>query len=786
MHFNVKMYIFAIMLQKLFAFFLLFISVQVYAQDCNVQIKGNILDEHDKSALDYATVYILELEIGTCADSNGYFELNNLCAGRYTFIFEHLGCTPDTIILSIKKSIAKNFYLEHHAEELAEIITTASKIDKENTQTTTVIDNNTLTKLEGKDLGSILSTISGVNQLKTGTTISKPVIHGLYGDRISIVSNGVKLETQDWGSEHAPEIDPFASSTIKVIKGVGSLEYGTDAMGGMVLMEPPVLKKTKHINASVSLVGQTNGQSVTTSAKIEQGFKKQVAYFLQGTYKRSGDQQAPHYNLTNTGLQEGNFSIGFGVLKKGWDINAYYSLFNQQLGILKSSHIGNLTDLQNAIANDTPLIVKDFTYNIENPKQKIAHHLAKINIVKFFKSQNHINVIYSFQLNNRKEFDIRRGGRSDIPALDMNLFSNNLLASYTRTKQFAKTNSSLEGKSGFNFLVKHNANNPETGIRPLIPDYYQYSFGVFDMEKFFIKNFIVEFGGRYDFTRFLGYKFDRNNVLQKPVYNFHTYAFNAGGSWKNNSNTIQLQTNVSYSSRFPNASELFSEGLHHGIASLEFGNEKLKPEHGVKWINTITTNYKNFISAEATIYISKINDFIYLAPLPDPVLTIRGAFPAFQYYQTNARLLGFDVTVNSEPTSFLSLSFRSSIVRGKNTSENDNLIYMPSDRISAAFDVHHDFKKIQNVHFGMNVQHVFKQKRTPALIADYKAIPNAYTTLSTDAGFDYAITSKHKLSFSITGENITNAVYRDYLNRFRYYSDELGWNLIFRLKYTFS
>lgn len=773
------------MLHKIYSFLFLLISYCSFAEDCNLKLSGNILDKHDKSALDYATVYIKELEIGVTADSAAYYQFDKLCPGKYTFIIEHISCPSDTIVFTLSNSITKNFYLEHHPEELGEVVTTASKIEKENTQTISVIDNKTLSKLEGKDLGSILSTVSGVNQLKTGTTISKPIIHGLYGDRISIVSNGVKLETQDWGSEHAPEIDPFASNTIKVIKGVGSLEYGTDAMGGMVLMEPPVLKKVKHINASLSLVGQTNGHGITTSAKIEQGFKKQVAYFIQGTYKRLGDQQTPHYNLSNTGLQEGNLSAGVGLLKKGWDVNAYYSLFHQELGILKSSHIGNLTDLQNAIASDTPLIVKPFTYNMENPKQKISHHLAKLNIVKFFANQNHVDITYSFQLNNRKEFDIRRGGRSSIPALDMNLFSNNLLASYFRTTQFTKTNSRLEGKSGFNFLAKHNTNNPETGIRPLIPDYYQYSFGIFDMEKYYFKNYIIEFGGRYDFTRFYGYKFDRNNTLLKPVYNFHTYAANVGASWKNNSSTIQLQTNLSYSSRFPNASELFSDGLHHGIAALEFGNADLKPESGVKWVNTISTHYKKYIDAEVTFYVSKIHNFIYLAPLPEPVLTIRGAFPAFQYYQTNARLLGLDVSLNAQPLSFLLLSLRSSIVRGRNTTTKDNLIYMPSDRVSASFDVHHDFKKLENVHVGMTVQHVFKQTKIPALIPDYKSAPNAYTTLNADAGFDLAISDKHKLSFSVTGENITNAVYRDYLNRFRYYSDELGWNLTFRLKYSF-
>ncbi|MDB5227213.1 MAG: TonB-dependent outer rane receptor protein [Bacteroidota bacterium] len=779
--------IFAIMLHKLILTFLILLSIShLFADTCDLKISGRILDQHDNSALDYATVYIMELQQGTSADSNGSYELKNICAGTYSFIIEHLACAPDTVVFALNKSITKNFYLEHHTHELAEIITLGTRLDKENTQTTAVIDNKTLTKMEGKDLGNILSTISGVNQLKTGTTISKPIIHGLYGDRISIVNNGVKLETQDWGSEHAPEIDPFASNTIKVVKGAGSLEYGTDAMGGMVLMEPPILQKTKHIKANVSFIGQTNGHGITTSANFEQGFKKQFAYFIQGTYKRLGDGQAPHYNLTNTGLQEGNLSAGIGFLKNGWDVNAYYALFNQELGILKSSHIGNLTDLQNAIARDTPLVVKPFTYSIENPKQKIIHHLAKINVIKFFHNQSHIDLTYSFQFNDRREYDIRRGGRSNIPALDMHLISNNLLGTYTRLKRFGKNNASLEGKSGFDFLAKHNANNPQTGIRPLIPDYYQYGVGIFDMEKLSVKNFIVEAGGRYDYTRFLGYKFDRNNNLLKPKYNFHTYAFSLGTSWKNNTDIFQWQTNFSVSSRFPNASELFSDGLHHGIAALEFGNANLKPEKGFKWVNTFTTNYKKYFQSEITFYISRINDFIYLAPLPTPALTIRGAFPAFQYYQANARLLGLDVTVSSDPFSFLFLSLRASLVRGKNISAKDNLIYMPSDRITASFDVHHDFKKIKNLHAGLNVQHVFKQTKVPALITDFKAAPNAYTVLNSDAGFDLIMNIKHKLSFSISGENIANTTYRDYLDRFRYYADEAGWNLIFRLKYSFN
>lgn len=756
------------------------------AQECTIKLSGYIIDEHDKTALDFANIYILETKATTIADEKGYYEFSNLCPGKYSIIIEHIGCETDTVQIVLSKNTARNFYLEHHTEELGEIITTATKEHNENTQTTSYINDKVLKKLEGKNLAAILSGVAGVNQLKTGTTISKPIIHGLYGDRIAVITNGVKLETQDWGIEHSPEIDPFAANSIQIIKGVGSVEYGTDALGGMVIIEPPVLQKKEHLKVNLSLIGQTNGRGITTSARIQQGFKNQLAYFLQGTYKRLGDQQAARYNLSNTGLQEGNLTAGFGLLKKGWDVNAYYSMFNQQIGILKSVQVGNITDLQTAIERDTPLIVEPFTYKISNPRQKVTHHVAKLNVIRFFENDNHIDLTYSVQLNNRKEFDLRRGGRSEIPVLNMKLLSNTILAGYHRYNYFEKRGIKLEGKSGINFIAKQNSNDAETGIRPLIPNYYQYSLGVFDIEKLFVRDFIFETGIRYEYTRFQALKFDRNNNLIKPKFNFHTYAINSGISWADKHEYIQLQTNLSVSSRFPNESELFSEGLHQGIAVLEFGNLNLKPETGIKWVNTIIGKYRQYFRAELSVYISKIYNYIYLSTLPEPVLTIRGAYPAFDYQQTNARLIGLDATITSDPVTWLTLSFRSSIVRGKNINTKDNIIYMPSDRINAGFEVHHDFKRVKNVHLGLEVQQTFKQVRTPKLITDFKAAPEAYTLINAETGFDLPITPKHQISFSIAGENITNRSYRDYLNRFRYFSDELGWNLIFRLKYSFT
>ncbi len=772
------------MLQKILLTLLIIGTNFSFATDCSLFVSGKIIDQHDKSPLSYASIYIQELKKGVIADSIGNYTIENLCKGNYTLIIEHIGCLPDTIPIVIDKHTFANFYLAHHAAELQEFILTTFKVSDVSTQTHHVISKESLKRLEGKSIGEILSNVNGITQLKTGTNISKPIIHGMSGSRIVLINNGIKLESQDWGTEHAPEIDPFSASNIKVIKGVGSLVYSSDAIGGMIILETPSLKKYKNIQANVSLVAQTNGKSIATSAKIEQGFKKHIAYMLQGTYKRSGDVSAPQYVLNNTGLQEGNILSSIGFFKNKWDVDFSYSVFHQEIGILKAAHIGNLTDLQNAIASDTPINITPFSYRIQNPKQKIGHHIANAKIKKFFKNEQKLEIIYAFQLNNRKEFDIRRSNRSTIPSLDMHLMSNNIATSYARQNKINKSTSN--GTSGISFQAQHNYNNAETGIRPLIPDYYSYSFGVYDLEYFTIKRAIIELAARYDYTRFKALKFDKNNVLQKPIFNFHTYAFVLGFNWIDLKEIFKIQSTISFNARYPNANELFSEGLHHGVAAIEFGNENLHPENAIKWMTTLTTNYKKYLQIETGFYASKVYDYIYVAPLPEPILTIRGAFPAFKYYQTNARLIGLDVQVNSAPLKFLSLQFKSSIVRGKNTKSNEYLIFMPADRLSSSMELHHDFKKIKNVFFNINVHYVFKQRKIPASITDLKPSPKAYYTLNMQTGCQYSINEKNKISFSVSGENITNVAYRDYLNRFRYFTDEMGWNLVFRLKYEFN
>ena len=60
----------------------------------------------------------------------------------------------------------------------------------------------------------MLTEVSGVTMLQTGTTTAKPVIHGMYGTRVLIMNNGVRQSGQQWGEDHAPEVSVDANDEV--------------------------------------------------------------------------------------------------------------------------------------------------------------------------------------------------------------------------------------------------------------------------------------------------------------------------------------------------------------------------------------------------------------------------------------------------------------------------------------------------------------------------------------------------------------------------------------------
>ncbi|HXB92264.1 MAG TPA: TonB-dependent receptor plug domain-containing protein, partial [Puia sp.] len=239
---------------------------------CTITVTGHIFIS-DTARLDAAgaSIKFSPQNIGTVTDSSGNFRVTGLCAGKYRVVISYEGFRTLDTLFYIRHDMALNFLLFSTAQELRSITITGEVIKRDQITTAikTTLAGAELEATRGLSLGESLKSIAGVNSLQTGPSISKPVIHGVYSNRVLIMNNGVRQEGQNWGNDHAPEIDPFIATKVTVIKGAASIRYGSDAIGGAILLDPKELPTKPGIGGEVNLVGMSNGRTGVASGYLE-------------------------------------------------------------------------------------------------------------------------------------------------------------------------------------------------------------------------------------------------------------------------------------------------------------------------------------------------------------------------------------------------------------------------------------------------------------------------------------------------------------------------------------
>ena len=197
------------------------------------------------------------------------------------------------------------------------------------------------------------------------------------------------------------------------------------------------------------------------------------------SYMKLGDRHAPSYSLTNSGKEEIGLNLGLHYHLNDFDIKLYYSYVDINLAMLRSSifHSGNA--ISRAISSDTPLFIRPFSYDINEPNQLVNHHLTKVNINWWYDENEKITFTFGRQLNKRKEFDVRRN--ADRPIIDLDLTTTDLMLDWDHS--FSERS---EGLIGFHFFNQDNDNNPGTSTTPYIPNYNtnRYSFFLIENLKF--------------------------------------------------------------------------------------------------------------------------------------------------------------------------------------------------------------------------------------------------------------------------------------------------------------
>lgn len=790
---------------KYFLFFiiLMFLTGTLRSQ-CLLSLGGKITDSDTREKLDGASITIRELALTTSTDSTGEFRFSGLCPGNYTIEITHIDCNPASFHIHLKEDERRDIQMPHKVGQLAEVmIVSGSKATPPGMAEE--LKGKALESVRGLSLGEALKQVSGVTALQTGSNIYKPVIHGLHSNRVLILNNGIRQEGQQWGSEHAPEIDPYIANRITVIKGASSIRYGGDAIGGVVLVEPKLLRYVPGVSGEVNAALFSNNLQGVLSAMVEGNSSRRPAFAwrLQGTVKRGGNAKTPDYWLANSGVSEinGSATAGWRYQKKG--IEAFYSIFNTKLGIFSGSHIGNVTDLINAInSKEPPEYIRnaDFSYAIGRPYQQVQHQLAKVKAYLNTGENSRLNLVLSGQYNRRREYDIVRTSRT-APQLELRLFT--AMADLVWDHYAGKH---LRGSIGATGMYQQNSYD----YRYFIPNYKSWNTGVFAAEKFSWKKWQVEAGIRYDLKGLYQIHdndqppFDQltgNEIAPGVPYgsrNFNGFSGNTGVTWKWTEG-LRLSATIGTAWRSPQINEIYSDGLHHGAARIEKGNLNLLPERANSILGAVQYTGGGW-NIDAGFYLKQITDFIYLKPTYPPELTIRGAFPTFKYEQTDARLTGFDLSAAYLFANHFQVSTKISILRAWDKKADDWLIQMPPDRGELALEYQFsDSRKWKQSYLKAGGLYVARQSRVPetgnievkhqdgsiTMESDYLPPPDAYFLMSIEGGTDLILGGR-PVSFILGVTNLLNAKYRDYMNAFRYFSDETGTNISLRVKVPFE
>ena len=768
------------MIKKLtnFIFIIILVHNSLFAQNCSLNITGYVYEENTDKPIGGSRVILYNQKKQptsnkkiTLTAENGFFSFSELCKGTYkidVFYISGDSFSTEVSINSVDKSII--IRLKPNVQDLNEVV--VSKNISRLSGVKVELSQKIFEESKGQSLANALSHLSGVSTLSTGSTISKPVIRGLHSNRILIINNGVKLEGQQWGSDHAPEVDAFSVQSLSVSKGAANLIYGGDAIGGVVITEPLALPKDKSSHFEYNGVFMSNNFLVGSALSFDQNFKKHPkwSWRIQSSYKRGGNARTPLYYTQNTGFLEWNVGTNWGYDNKKYKADFFLNNYHNTLGIFTGSNYGNIDDLLRAINSPIPINNKDtFSYFINRPYQDVNHITFKHSSIFTFKNRGKLTARISFQNNHRQEFDY--AVLTSAPELDLTLQTYLTDIYYEKLGKLTKTFG----------LSNETQINQTFGVRFFIPNYSQINQGGYAIFKYplgITKK--IEFGFRFD------YKFlttNRNNV--NGIYSQNRFFDNYAATFlyeKTFNRFNKLTFNTSLATRAPSVTELYINGLHQGTASFEIGDSTLKSEksfnNSLDWQIDFNDQKDHF---EASIYFNLIFDYINLIPRATPYYTPRGSFPAFNYVQTNTIFTGLDFTLNKFIYKNLNFDLVGSYLLARNLQSNDWLEQITPNKLQ--MDVNYAYSNAypneNYVKLGVNL--VFKQYNIPKQYYDYLPPPPGYALVSFDAG--YRINKKMHLGFSIN--NLLNQQYRDYLNRFRYFTDATGINVALRFKYKF-
>lgn len=721
-------------------FLVAFSCISAFAQNT---LSGTITDLQ-KEELFGVEIYATDIHKGTITNEKGNYTLKNLPNGIVKISFSYLGYqTIHKVFNFDSKNQVFNLNLIESVFTIDEIIisTPFNKLQSENVMKVERLSAASLKKTGSTTLIEGLSTISGVSQISTGASIGKPVIRGLSGNRVLVYAQGVRLENQQFGDEHGLGLNDAGIESVEVIKGPASLLYGSDALGGVIYINPEKFALTNTINMYFNQRYFSN----TLGSNSSVGFKSSSdswKFLARASVNSHADYKIPtNKRVTNTRFKENDFKFGLGYNADNYSNEFRYNYNHSVLGITEG--------IANQTTNRKP----------EEPFQKINNHIFSLHNHFFFKNSK-LDLDLGYIYNDRNEFEEHEAGEvhheDEGAALQLKLKTFNYNAKY----HLPKFKNGIETIIGLQGMIQTNKN---FGEELLIPNAKINDIGLFTTVNYQWKTSSIQAGIRFDNRDLKTEKHEINHDGDIHIFNpldknYISFTASLGYKFEPFKN-ITARINAASGFRAPNLAELTSNGVHHGTNRFEVGNANLSNEKNIQL--DISLEYKTeHIEFFGNGFYNHLNNYIYLTPTG----VIEDGAPVYNYTQHNAKLFGgeFGFHLHPHPLDWLHLESSFEMVIGKQQS-GAYLPLIPANVFKNTLRTEFNIKNwLHNGYATLSLNSSLKQNN----IGQFETVTPAYNLINFGIGGDVAFKSL-KFNTSLSINNLLNTEYVNHLSRLK-------------------
>jgi len=638
---------------------LLLCFIPIYAQTV---LNGKVTDDFGHPLKD---VRVIQSKNMVTTDSWGEFKLNTALEKDIQIEFQLEGFETLNIKIDKPENKVYEFVMNFEAVELEAVQLHHHHL--KSVQNSERITAETIKSNYSGSLAQSLETIPGIQSSEIGSAVSKPMIRGMGLSRVAVAENGLKQEGQQWGEEHGLEISSWNIDQIDILKGPAALEFGSDAVGGVIAVNSGQKPLIDGLNGELNLFGRTNNESLGSALKINDS-KNGFYYKAAADYSDYADFSVPVNQIVYQGKEiplykkriqntaGNNHSVSFmgGFSKDNFETSVFLSNFHQKIGFFPGAD----GDSDEEFEDDGN------RRNIDYPYQNVNHFKLQ-SITNYKTGKDRFSLILGYQNNHRQEWDEHHehsgedhddeehdGHGGENPELDLRLSTYDAQLKYERN---------FSSKNKLNFGIQTQIqNNLIGGFGFLMPEYERWNYSAFAINEIEVSpRLTLNYGLRFDFSRLKIAEFfdlnlyeqltesgysdsDAEHLSQKSSNidkKFSNLNYSAGLFFQPDSNW-DLNLNLSSSFRLPNAIELASNGVHHGSFIYEMGNQNLKTEKGLT-ADFKTLFHKNQFEIGLNPYLYYFSNYIFLQPTNE-ISPLPDGNRIYRYSQAEALISGFE------------------------------------------------------------------------------------------------------------------------------------------------